>query len=473
MTVGSSVEFKLDFCAHLLKQDLPTYKNAVSSYMNTVQGAPLDIKFRPQRPGIFIITTNEKDAKKLENNHLTFYYGKKNEKQIKVKFEKMPKFQIYTDPKWITIDWVEDSGLRFAKNDFFDTFLKSYGSIIEPTKDDQNEMGMRNGRKKVRLDFDKGLHIKRVLWLETDIMLEDGTVKHVKGKVKFFYSNQPVFCRNCEVDHQGKCPEKVKTDALLKSYESKRKETSKTVLISDSLLRYTNEQALNSSSYVVSGAKIGHINNVLENYDVENIENVVLNVGLNNIDVNPNTNYDKWYNQQTPQFNQLHQNPSNLSQQGKNTRIVAVPKAPITDSTVKTAKMRVAINKFFETMAKTVNESYAGKVEVINVNENKENGIEVYEDDKHITKEQTEKVLSMVDESLKDLNFIIKCRPEAVPLTNKKIFSGVYSAYKLGCDVCTKPGHNKENCTVKESTKFKRKPSNEETNELKKVSLSK
>jgi len=138
---------------------------------------------------------------------------------------------------------------------------------------------------------------------------------------------------------------------------------------------------------------------------------------------------------------------------------------------VKTAKMRVAINKFFETMAKTVNESYAGKVEVINVNENKENGIEVYEDDKHITKEQTEKVLSMVDESMKDLNFIIKCRPEAVPLT--KIYSGVYSAYKLGCDACTKPGHNKENCTVKESTKIKPKPSNEETNELKKVSLSK
>jgi len=80
MTVGSSVEFKLDFCAHLLKQDLPTYKNPMSSYMNTLQGAPLDIKFRPQRPGIFIITTNEKDAKKLENNHLTFYYGKKKRK---------------------------------------------------------------------------------------------------------------------------------------------------------------------------------------------------------------------------------------------------------------------------------------------------------------------------------------------------------------------------------------------------------
>ena len=83
MTVGSSVEFKLDFCVHLLKQDLPTYKNAVSRYMNTVRGAPLDIKFRPQRPGIFIITTNEKDAKKLENNYLTFYYGKKMKNKLK------------------------------------------------------------------------------------------------------------------------------------------------------------------------------------------------------------------------------------------------------------------------------------------------------------------------------------------------------------------------------------------------------
>ena len=78
--------------------------------------------------------------------------------------------------------------------------------------------------------------------------------------------------------------------------------------------------------------------------------------------------------------------------------------------------MRVAINKFFETMTKSVNESYAGKVEMISVSEEKENGVEVYDDDKHITKEQTEKVLCKIDESLPEYNFIIKSRPEAVPL---------------------------------------------------------
>ena len=49
------VEFKLDFQVHLLKADLPTYKQALTAYVNTVQGAPLDINFRTQRPGIYVI----------------------------------------------------------------------------------------------------------------------------------------------------------------------------------------------------------------------------------------------------------------------------------------------------------------------------------------------------------------------------------------------------------------------------------
>ena len=71
------VEFKLDFQVHLLKADLPTYKQALTAYVNTVQGAPLDINFRTQRPGIYVIkTSSDKDAKKLENKHVTYYYEK-------------------------------------------------------------------------------------------------------------------------------------------------------------------------------------------------------------------------------------------------------------------------------------------------------------------------------------------------------------------------------------------------------------
>lgn len=468
------VEFKLDFQVHLLKADLPTYKQALTAYVNTVQGAPLDINFRTQRPGIYVIkTSSDKDAKKLENKHVTYYYGKKQDKQVKVKFEKLPKFQIFTDPKWVTIDWVEDSGLRYTDNDFFDNFLKEYGTIIQPTHDDKNEMGMKNGRKKARIDLDKGLNIKRVQWLEADVILEDGATKHVKGKVKIFYSNQPVFCKDCEGEHQGKCPEQIKKEALLKEYEAKRNEQNKALLISDSTFRHANEKALHANTHVVSGAKIGHVNNVIENSELENVDTIIMNVGLNNIDGDPAVNYEKWYNNQKPQLTQLHKNITELAVKGKKSRIIAVSKAPVTTINVKTTKMREAINKFYDTMAKTINHVHPETVSVIHVPEEMEKGIEAYEDDQHITQIETEKILQSVDMSLPQYDLIVKNRPEGVSLSVKKIYSGVYSSYRLGCEMCTRPGHAKESCDLKEQvSNNKRKPSNEGIKETKKINLS-
>ena len=124
--MACSTEFKLDFTIHLLRSDLPTYKQVVASYSETIQGAPIDVLFRKQKDGVFIIkTSNEKDEKKLECSSLTYYYGKKQEKQIKVRFQKLPKFQLYTNPKWVTLDWIEDSGLRYAENTFLMNILVS------------------------------------------------------------------------------------------------------------------------------------------------------------------------------------------------------------------------------------------------------------------------------------------------------------------------------------------------------------
>lgn len=69
----SFVEFKLNFQNHLIKSDLPNYREAITSYRNSVPGAPLKIDFRQQRPGVFIIKCSEEDSKKLENKSLTLY----------------------------------------------------------------------------------------------------------------------------------------------------------------------------------------------------------------------------------------------------------------------------------------------------------------------------------------------------------------------------------------------------------------
>ena len=109
-------EFKIDFTSHLQKADLPTYQKASAAYNQTLPGAPLNVEFRRQRDGIFIVRTfSENDAKKLEEKYLTFYYGKNEKKQVKFNLIKMPKFVFYQNPKWIYIDWLSDGNLRNVK----------------------------------------------------------------------------------------------------------------------------------------------------------------------------------------------------------------------------------------------------------------------------------------------------------------------------------------------------------------------
>ena len=112
---------------------------------------------------------------KIEGSFLTYHHVvKKVEKQIRVHLKKLPKYRFYSNPKWIKLDWVQKSGLRFAKNTDFDTILEKFGDIIEPTSDDKNELGMWNGRKKARVDLNKGIDIERIKEIEIEVVFEEG-----------------------------------------------------------------------------------------------------------------------------------------------------------------------------------------------------------------------------------------------------------------------------------------------------------
>ena len=84
--------------------------------------------------------------------------------------------------------------------------MSKFGTIIEPTHDDTNELGMKNGKKKLRIDLDKKLNIGRIQWIEAQVTSDEGEIKNTKGKIRVFYPGQPVFCRDCQTDHVGKCP---------------------------------------------------------------------------------------------------------------------------------------------------------------------------------------------------------------------------------------------------------------------------
>ena len=84
-----------------------------------------------QRPCIFVLKTySEADCKKLENKSVTFYYGPKQEKQVRVDLVKMPKFQFYANAKWITFDWLDEGNLRYVKIPNWMSFARNTGKLF-------------------------------------------------------------------------------------------------------------------------------------------------------------------------------------------------------------------------------------------------------------------------------------------------------------------------------------------------------
>ena len=71
-------------------------------------------------------------------------------------------------------------------------------------------------------------------------------------------------------------------------------QNTKSLIISDSQTRCLNQQALNDQTHVASGAKIGHVGNVMEHTDMEKYKNIILNVGINNVNGQPDTVYEVW-----------------------------------------------------------------------------------------------------------------------------------------------------------------------------------
>ena len=213
-------------CLHVKKCDLSSYAKESAAFQQTVNNYPLKMQFRMQRPGIFVLKTyNETDCKKLKNKCVTFYYGPKQEKQVRVDLVKMPKFQFYANAKWITFDWLDEGNLRYVKNSQLDEFCKEYGEIISNFEEEKNEFGMLNGRRKGRVNLTKGKNIERIKWVNFDVELEDGTTQNARGKLKIFYQGQPVYCKRCAQDHENRCPQLIKEDALLKDYDENRKQS--------------------------------------------------------------------------------------------------------------------------------------------------------------------------------------------------------------------------------------------------------
>lgn len=449
-------EYKLDFTAYLPKEYLPTYNKAASAYTQTVNQAPLDVTFRQQKPGVFVLKTNSaKDSKKIEASKVRYSYGKHEQKDIAIPFKKVTPWQFYENPKWLTIEGMYDSGLQLATNEDFDEILIKYGTLIVKTHDDTEVHGMRTGRKKARIDLK--VDIERFSNVEIDVVTKDGDDKRAKGRIKVFYQGQPVMCRDCDVHHIGKCPEKVKREAEEKDREEKRKSEIHTLMMGDSNLRRVNEKATRAKTDVASGAKIGHAANSLSFEDPAEYNHLVINVGVNNIDTNRECNLEQWKAQTEYEVKQLKAQIVNFADKGAKTVVLAIPDTPIADYSAKTKEMKKIINQQLSKTVQEVNSLSTDSAAFITVKNVTESPEESWEDDLHMTEIMTANMMEATNAQIstwaggeEDL-FILR----GVKLTSEKKYGQVNGTYRVGCGRCTRRGHSEEHCSVTYTKKHK------------------
>ena len=445
-------EFQLSFTQHVPDQFLPTYTKVASEYTQTVHGAPIDnIILSMKKRGVYVIRTQcEKDSKKLEGKYLTYHFGKNDQNQVKVKFEKLPKFQYYRNPIWITIDWTEESSFRLVENTEYDSLFKQYGTIIVQTHDDTYMKGMRNGRKKLRLDLNvEKIDRFQTIQLPIVILGREDEALTAYGKVKITYRGQPVFCKECSTDHVDRCPERVKREALEKEEEKLRENDITTLIIGDSNLRYTNKKALNADVISSMGAKIGHIANELTFIDKEKYDHIVVAVGQNNIDTDPEINEKNWKKHTNYQLTKLRDELDALAQNGRTITMLEIPEVEMTEYSEKTKKMKNYIDEMSRAICKTGNKDNRKDLySTIVVTKNELVDIEATDDYRHITQLHQQVRLMKIDNTLE--NKLIRTGKE---LTVDKKYSEVTTHYRLGCDRCTMIGHSATNCSVEFNNK--------------------
>ena len=100
-------------------------------------------------------------------------------------------------------------------------------------------------------------------------------------------------------------------------------------MVGDSNLKMVNSDSILADVISSSGAKVGHINNILKTENLEAYDNIVVLAGLNNIpsaqvSFEENTVFD----QMKEEIDQLSDTLDPLVKQGKNVILVNVPDTP-------------------------------------------------------------------------------------------------------------------------------------------------
>ena len=172
-----------------------------------------------------------------------------------------------------------ENGMEKETNEEIDEFFSQFGQIIRKTWFSTYKGNRQPSRNRsFVMQINEGMGIKRKL-------MYTGITSDGKGRIRVNYKGQPYLCGRCNTVHESQCPKRKKE--LIKEVEEKldRRLKTKTLVVSDSTLRLTNQLALNADVTCIRGGQIGHLANSLNyNQQLLNYENVIIVGGVNNID---------------------------------------------------------------------------------------------------------------------------------------------------------------------------------------------
>jgi len=440
-------EFKLDFSKSVPYRYCPSAKEAGALYIQCVANAPMDIEFRQVKTGLFHITvSSEEDKHRLENKFVTLDFGENSHTLHSAKIPLIPieKQPFYQNPKWITIDKLYDSALKYVTNEQVDEYLKRYGDIIVPTHFETDNFGFRTGRRKARVDIVTDIERWHEAEMETEV---EGKQISIKGRVNFFYRGQPYYCKSCLEKHHEKCPQLVTKQIAEKEGEAAREKKAKALIVGDSNLIRVNEKAFYAKTDCATGAKIGHIANTLEFVDKNAHDVIIVHAGQNNVLQDPSIDIDKWNTQMNHEVGSLKKNLGKFDK----AILVGVPPAPWCKKTSKTKDMRTKINTALKNIARdNLNTKF------IDIEQEDEDDEANWEDERHMTQKFTSFVLGKISDKMAEIrgeDFFVK----NIPWTSERKYAQVLPTYTFGCEVCTKRGHSQETCEGLDETKTTKK----------------
>ena len=306
----------------------------------------------------------------------------------------------------VTIAQSAVGGAASIPNDVFNEALKQYGDIIVPTK-------LQNYRNSSVLNGNR----YAVLTPRVPIPVTITVINPLTKKEAIFYTRyrgQPWYCRTCMATHTAQC-DYLKNFYALKDQRDQMQ--TKTLIVSDSTLRRTQQVGLRADVECMPGGTIGQVAGALaHNPKTKDMSNIVIMAGLNDVKNNPNLEENDYLKKVEFGVEKLKK----VTQDYKEAKFLVVKKLPRMGKSVELDFRTLALVQELDTLKERTN------VEILDIPEEM---VDVGLDD-HPSEEGTQMILEQMSEKIEDL--ILDHRY----ITTKKIYSGVRPVYRYGCLRC-------------------------------------